>query len=106
MSMRFEWSVPLYGLLALLMAGAPAYADKDYRSRDSMRGLSLDEAVNQLQNSTGGRVISAESKKNNGDVEHRIRILTPDGRVKRFRLEGEPGNRMRGDDRPKQQYRR
>jgi len=55
-------------------------------------GLSLDQAVEQARDRTGGRVISAETMEKNGHLIHNIRILTNDGKVRRLRIDA-------GDDR-------
>ena len=57
-------------LLPLLLTATPLFA------RD---GLSLDQAVQQAREKTGGRVISAETNEKNGQRFHNIRILTNDG---------------------------
>ncbi|MEJ2593412.1 MAG: ribosome biogenesis GTPase RsgA [Candidatus Thiodiazotropha sp.] len=55
-------------------------------------GISLDQAVEQARERTGGRVISAETREKNGHRIHSIRILTNDGKVRRLRIDA-------GDDR-------
>ncbi|GLQ47893.1 hypothetical protein GCM10007862_29440 [Dyella lipolytica] len=45
-------------------------------------GLSLDEAVQQVQQRVGGKVLSAEPRHIGRKVEYRIKVLTPDGHVK------------------------
>jgi uncharacterized membrane protein YkoI len=61
--------------------------------RDHARngGLSLDEAINRARRRHDGKVLSADTVGDNGNKEHRIRILTPDGRVKRFRMDAGNG---------------
>lgn len=54
--------------------------------------LSLDQAVQQARDRTGGRVISAETREKNGHLIHNIRILTNDGKVRRLQIDA-------GDDR-------
>jgi uncharacterized iron-regulated membrane protein len=54
--------------------------------------LSLDQAVNQARERTGGRVISAVTREKNGHRVHNIRILTKDGKVRRLQIDA-------GDDR-------
>jgi hypothetical protein len=79
-------------LLALLFA-PPLLARGD---------LSLDQAVQQARERTGGRVISAETREKNGRMFHNIRILTNDGRVRRLKYDAgdnrRPNNR-RDDNR-------
>ncbi len=52
------------------------------------RGESLDSAVSRIRGSTGGRVLSAETRNENGQNVHYIRVLTSNGKVKRIRVEG------------------
>ena len=59
-------------------------------------GISLDEAVERARGREGGRVISAETHERDGQRIHNIRLLTKDGRVKRIRIDGQSGKRMRG----------
>lgn len=46
------------------------------------RGMSLSEAVQQVQRDTGGRVLSAETVSQGGGRVHRIKVLLPSGRVR------------------------
>jgi uncharacterized membrane protein YkoI len=57
--------------------------------------ISLDQAVQQAKQRTGGRVISAETRKQNGDRIHNIRILTNDGKVRRMQIRADKGRRNR-----------
>jgi hypothetical protein len=60
----------------------------------SARGdLSLDQAVRQAREKTGGRIISAETQEKNGQRYHRIRILTNDGKVRRLRYDADGSSR-------------
>lgn len=71
----------LRNLLILLLAlafAAPLFARDD---------LSLDQAVKQARDNTGGRVISAETQQQNGQTIYNIRILTNDGKVRRLRYD-------------------
>lgn len=62
----------------LLMAAGTAVA----QSAPPQGGLSLDEAVQQVQQRVGGKVLSAEPRHIGRKVEYRIKVLTPDGHVK------------------------
>lgn len=84
-------------LLGLVLSSA-ALADKggwsdrgrdDDRSHGQSRGTSLDEAVGQVRQRTGARILSAGSVEERGRVVHRIRILTPEGRVKTLEVDGD-----------------
>ena len=43
---------------------------------------SLNEAVQQVQRETGGRVLSADTVNQGGRTVHRIKVLTPSGQVR------------------------
>jgi hypothetical protein len=60
---------------------------RSYLARND-RGESLDSAVSRIRGSTGGRVLSAETRNENGQNVHYIRVLTRNGKVKRIRVEG------------------
>ncbi|MEJ2619681.1 MAG: PepSY domain-containing protein [Candidatus Thiodiazotropha sp.] len=62
-------------LLSLLLSLNPALAD-----------VSLNQAVKQAKKRTGGQVISAETRNQDGHRVHNIRILTEDGKVRRLRI--------------------
>jgi len=64
----------------------------------SARGdISLDQAVEQARERTGGRVISAETRGEDGRRIHNIRILTNDGKVRRLQIDA--GSDHRSDKR-------
>ena len=61
---------------------------------------SLDEAVSEARERFDGRVISAETLfDKHGRETYSIRILTPDGRVKRYRVRAGEERRRHRDDR-------
>jgi hypothetical protein len=45
-------------------------------------GMSLDQAVTQVQQKVGGKVLSAEPRHIGRKVEYRIKVLTPEGHVR------------------------
>ena len=51
--------------------------------------VTLDQAVLQVQQDTGGKVLSAESRGIGRRVEYRIKVLTPDGHVKVMAISSE-----------------
>ncbi len=74
-------------LATVLLGAARAHAD-----------ISLDQAVQQAKQRTGGRVISAETLSQDGRPVYNIRILTQDGKVRRMQIHaddkgGEGGSR-------------
>ena len=54
-------------------------------------GVSLDEAVSNLRRGSGGKVLSADTVRREGERVHRIKILTDKGRVKRYQVDGQTG---------------
>jgi len=71
-------------LIALLLISSVAWSAPDRRT-------SLDEAVSEARDRYNGRVISAETRRNNGRETHNVRILTRDGKVRRLRIDAESG---------------
>jgi len=57
---------------SLTMAGAPSVTF----------AANLNEAVQQVQRETGGRVLSADTVNQGGRMVHRIKVLTPSGQVR------------------------
>ncbi|MGB5938990.1 MAG: hypothetical protein WBG81_06140 [Rhodanobacter sp.] len=53
--------------------------------------VTLDQAVLQVQQDTGGRVLSAEQRGVGRRQEYRIKVLTPDGHVKVMVVSSESG---------------
>lgn len=45
-------------------------------------GVSINQAVQQVQRDTGGRVLSAETVGQGGRRVHRVKVLLPSGRVR------------------------
>ncbi len=74
-------------LFALLLSvGSPLLA------RDG--AANLQDAINQVQRETGGRVLSADAVGTSGGRElYRIKVLTPDGRVRVITKPGRSGDR-------------
>jgi uncharacterized membrane protein YkoI len=48
---------------------------------DPRMQVTLDQAVAQVRNETGGRVLSATTVRENGMFVHRIKVLTPENQV-------------------------
>lgn len=71
MRLRF----PATGVLAslLIVAGAGVVAAEDGR---------LPESVSRIERETGGRVLSAEPRQRGGREMNRIKVYTPEGRVR------------------------
>ena len=52
-------------------------------------GVTLEEAVRQVRERTGGRILAAETVREDGRAVHRIRVLVDQGRVKTFRIDAQ-----------------
>lgn len=64
-----------------------------YQGRDDYQvvqsgGMSLSEAIESVRRRTGGKVVGAETRVEGGREVHHIRVLTKDGKVKTFRVNG------------------
>lgn len=70
----------------LLIAGAPAVAD----SHDT-QAVSLDDAIALVRQKSGGKVLRAETKRQNDHSAHEIRVLTDDGHVRTYVVDGRNG---------------
>ena len=90
---------PLFTFLPLLLAlwtGAVAVAGPPVESYGARAGLllaqgySLDEAVSGVRRRHQGKVLSAETVRENGRPVHRIRVIE-DGRVRGLRYDGNTG---------------
>lgn len=68
-------------------APAPRYEE---RMPDMSPDMSLDQAVSKARRQTRGRVLSADSFDEEGQIVHRVKMLTPDGRVRTLYFD-EPG---------------
>ena len=66
-------------------------AESAMRKKALRRGISLDEAVNRAREAVPGRVLSVQEL----DSEYRVRLLTPDGVVKRLRIDPLTGEILR-----------
>lgn len=83
-------------LIAALLLASPVLADK--RRGGGMNGppgYSLDRAVEGVRSSTGGRVLSADTRSRDGRSIYDIKVLTDDGRVRRMAIDGETGETLR-----------
>jgi len=51
-------------------------------------GKSLSEAIEQVRRQTGGQILSAQTKVSGNREIHHIKVLTKDGKVKTFKVQG------------------
>lgn len=87
----------LLSLSALLWAGAGMAAGyPEPHARMLMaRSYSLDEAVSGVRRRNPGRVLSADTVRQDGRPVHRVRIIDENGRVRGYRIDGETGKPLR-----------
>lgn len=76
--------IPVLFIFLLWGAAAPALAQSEPK-------VTLDQAVLNVQRDTGGKVLSAESRKVGHRQEYRIKVLTPDGHVKVMAISSDSG---------------
>lgn len=65
-------------LLMMLCVSIPAYPI----SPEKQAPMSLEQAASMAKSRTGGRVLSAEKREVDGRLRYRIKILTPEGRIR------------------------
>ncbi len=70
-------------LLAVAAPGRAKQAD----------GLTLDQAVEQVQHETGGKILSADRREFGRRTEYRIKVLTPKGYVRTVTVPSESDRR-------------
>jgi len=86
-------------LLAVLLIGALPYPSEAgshsplllARRNHDGNGVSLNDAVRQVQRETGGRVLSADTQRQGGRTVHRIKVLTPSGHVRVYTIDAQSG---------------
>lgn len=72
-------------------SGGRAYDRGEYKGRN---GVDLDSTVERIRKETGGRVLHAETINNQGNREYRVRILTDQGKVRRYRVDAGSGEQV------------
>lgn len=89
-------------LLAGLLAASPVLAGKS-KSADKERApareapavprttISKDAAVAMVRERSGGKVVRADRREQDGHVIYQIRVVTPDGRVREYRVDAITG---------------
>ena len=94
--MRTFWHLMLV-LLSLVAAVPSANAQEliDRRQRREYRiepsSISLDQAVELAQRRFRAKAVRAETVRNGDKVEHRIRLLSADGKVRNVSVDAESG---------------
>jgi hypothetical protein len=79
----FHAEAPLRDLQAGVGRGGP-----DYSVAQKGGGKSLAEAIEQVRRQTKGRILSAETRVEGNREVHHIKVLTRDGKVKTFKIQG------------------
>ena len=77
-----------FDLEAELRAEHVQYAGEPLLRVAQGNGMSLSEAIESVRRRTGGRVVSAETKVQNGREVHHIKVLTKDGKVRTHKVNG------------------
>jgi len=72
----FSWSRRFSPWLLAVVLAAPAGTVL------AQRAVNLQEAVERVQQETGGKILSAETVRIGRQKMYRIKVLTPDGRVR------------------------
>jgi uncharacterized membrane protein YkoI len=63
-----------------MLLSSMMYTISAYAQRPANGGL--DQAVRNVEQRTGGQVLAAEKRRVDGQHKYRIKVLTPDGRVR------------------------
>lgn len=78
--MKWRQRVPWYLTAVALFASAPISMAVAKPPADT--AVTLEQAVTQVQSTTGGKVLSADARKLGRRTQYRIKVLTPDGHVR------------------------
>jgi uncharacterized membrane protein YkoI len=65
-----------------------------YDNRELQPSKDLDSTVARIRKQTGGRVLAAETRFLDGRPVHVIRVLTPGGKVRIYRIDARTGKRL------------
>ncbi|MDY6948346.1 MAG: PepSY domain-containing protein [Pseudomonadota bacterium] len=94
--MRTFWHLVL--VLIPLIAAVPSANAQDLIDRRQRReyriqpsGMSLDQAVEMVQRRYRAKAVRAETVRNGDRLEHRIRLLSADGKVRNVSVDAESG---------------
>jgi hypothetical protein len=100
--MRVQWPIcrvtNLVGVVVLMVVSSLTLAGPrgghGFARDNAGADYSLDRAAREVGRRTGGRVLSAETRKRKGSREHRIKVLTPRGHVRQIRVDPRTGKVM------------
>jgi len=71
-------------LMMLIVMASPALSD-------SVSGITLDDSVARVREQYQGRILSAETRQTDRGPVHAIRVMTPDGLIKRVQINADTG---------------
>lgn len=91
--MRLILIIVAFSLLGVVPITTQAFDPNDALQLADNQGVTLSEAVESVRRSTDGRIVSAETKTNNGNEVHHIKVLTKDGKVKTYTVQGRKSNK-------------
>lgn len=74
--------LPLLLIAALLPCGGPPALADDGEVRRELPSAELRESVRRVEQETGGRVLRVEPVRRAGRDTYRMKVLTPEGRVR------------------------
>jgi len=78
--------------LALLVVVTTARAQQARAQESRVReAISEDVAVAMVREQTDGKVVRVDRKLEGGSVYYRVRVLSPDGRLREFRVDAATG---------------
>lgn len=75
-------------LLVAVSAQIPQALAQETLVRD---GISQDEAVAMVRAQTDGKVVRVDRKVEGGSIVYRVRVLSPDGRLREYRVDAATG---------------
>ncbi|MGI9343551.1 MAG: PepSY domain-containing protein [Gammaproteobacteria bacterium] len=88
---RFLALVPPSLAVAVLLVGAPSASVAGEHDQHVEHAFSLDEAIVLVRKRSGGKVLRADTTHHDNEVLHEIRILTENGRVQTWIVDGNTG---------------
>lgn len=77
--------------LVLLLAAFSQVAEVPAQEARARSQISQDEAVAIVRAQTSGKVVRVNSKVEGGSLVYKVRVLTPDGRLREYRVDAATG---------------
>lgn len=88
--------IPIAAACALWLSAVVAAAQPAPPSSQPPRPTSLEQAVKQVQHTTHGHILAADSIPRGRNTVYRIKVLTPQGQVKVVQLHSPPRSTKSG----------